>query len=89
MKGLDEIRSFEMIPDFTQFQIGDSGFVVEPMKSLKLLKEYDFDAAYTRAQEGTFGDVRFKVIHAHDLLKEKQASNRPKDRGDIDFLQSL
>jgi len=89
VKGLNELRSFEMIPGFTQFQIGDSGFVVEPLKSLKTLKEYDFDAAYGRAEHGSFGEVRFKVIHAKDLLKEKEATNRPKDQGDIEHLRSL
>lgn len=89
VQGLDELRSFEMIPGFTQFQMGDSGFVVEPLKSLKTLKEYDFDAAYERAESGSFGDVHFKVIHAKDLLKEKEATNRPKDQGDIEYLRSL
>jgi len=89
VKGLKELHSFEMIPGFTQFQIGDSGFVVKPMKSLKTLKEYDFDAAYERAEHGSFGEVHFKVIHAKDLLKEKEATNRPKDQGDIEHLRSL
>lgn len=89
VKGLDEMRSFEMVPGFTQFQVGDSGFVVEPFKSLKTLSEYDFDAAYLRAQDGSFGDIHFKVIHAADLLREKEAVNRPKDQGDIEFLRSL
>lgn len=89
VKGLDELRSFEMIPGFTQFQIGDSGFLVEPLKSLKTLGEFDFDEAYKRASEGKFAGIKFKVIHALDLLREKEATNRPKDQGDIDFLKSL
>ena len=89
VKGLNELRSFEMIPGFTQFQIGDSGFVVEPLKSLKTLKEYDFDAAYERSEQGQFNNVLFRVIHAKDLLREKEATNRPKDQGDIEHLRSL
>jgi hypothetical protein len=89
VKGLDQIRSFDLVPGFTQFQIGDSGFVVEPLKSLKTLKEFDFDAAYSRAAGGQFEDISFKVIHAKDLLKEKEATNRPKDQGDIEHLRSL
>jgi hypothetical protein len=89
VKGLKELRSFELISGFTQFQIGDSGFVVEPFKNLKTLSEYDFDAAYERAEKGAFGNVQFKVIHARDLLKEKEATNRPKDQGDIEHLRSL
>jgi hypothetical protein len=89
VKGLRELRSVEIISGFTQFQIGNSGFVVEPFKSLKTLSEYDFDAAYERAEGGVFGEVTFKVIHANDLLKEKEATNRPKDQGDIEHLKSL
>jgi hypothetical protein len=89
VKGLDELRGFEMIPGFTQFQIGDSGFIVEPLKSLKTLSEFDFDNAYGRALDGEFEAVKFKVIHATDLLREKEANNRAKDQGDIEFLKSL
>ena len=89
VKGIDPLRSFEMIPRFTQFQIGDSGFVVEPMKSLKTLSEFDFDHAYLRAKTGNFEGLTFKVIHAKDLLREKEATNRPKDQGDIEHLRNL
>ena len=33
--GLDKVNSLELIAGFTQFQLGDSGFVVDPMKRLK------------------------------------------------------
>ena len=69
-----EMRSFEMTAEFTQFQVGDLDFVVEPLKSMKTLKAYDFDAAYARAEEGVFNNIQFKVIHAHDLLREKEAN---------------
>lgn len=87
--GLDQIRSFEMIPGFTQFQIGKSGFVVEPFKSLKVLSSFDFDDCYARAEIGEYNGLHFKVIHAKDLLKEKEGTNRPKDQGDIEHLRSL
>ncbi|HEY9007070.1 MAG TPA: hypothetical protein VIM75_13110 [Ohtaekwangia sp.] len=87
--GLDEIRSFELIPGFTQFSVGDSGFIVEPLKSLKAFSAYDFDACYDRADIGSFQNITFRVIHPKDLLKEKQTTNRPKDQGDIEHLKNL
>jgi hypothetical protein len=81
VKGLDQIRTFDLVPGFTQFAIGNSGFVVDPMKHLKAFSE--------RAEQGEFNGVRFKVISAKDLLKEKQATNRAKDHGDIEYLESL
>lgn len=89
VKGLDQVRSFELIPGFTQFSIGESGFLVDPMKSLKAFTAWDFDACYARAESGEYNGVRFKVISAKDLLKEKEATNRPKDQADIEHLRNL
>lgn len=89
VNGLDQVRSFDLIPGFTQFPIGKSGFMVDPMKSLKAFSAFDFDACYERAEPGEFNGVTFKVISAKDLLKEKQATNRLKDLGDIEHLESL
>ena len=83
------MRSDEWAVGFTEFFVGDPGFKVEPLKSLKILREWDFDICYSRAVDGVFGDIQFKVIHAKDLLKEKQGINRPKDQGDIEFLKGI
>lgn len=87
--GLDKVNSLELIAGFTQFQLGDSGFVVDPMKRLKKFSSYDFDDCYSRAQEGHYKGVSFKVINPKDLLQEKEATNRSKDQADIDFLKEM
>jgi hypothetical protein len=86
---LKDTRSFELIPGFSAFALGESGFVVDPMKRLKAFEPYDFDACYKRANSGTYKNVSFKVIGRADLLKEKEKTNRPKDQGDIEFLRSI
>ena len=86
--GLDKVRSFDLVPGFTQFAIGKSGFLVDPMKSLKAFSALDFDKCYSRGVEGNYGDVKFKVISREDLLKEKETANRPKDKLDLDSLNS-
>lgn len=88
VNALADIRSFDLIPGFTQFSLGDSGFLVDPMKSLKSFHNYDFDDCYERSSQGEYKGVSFKVISRSDLLKEKVANNRPKDQGDIEYLQS-
>jgi hypothetical protein len=88
VEGLDQIRSFEMIPGFTRYQVGTSGFVVEPFKNLKVLSSFDFDDCYLRAEKDEYNGLHFKVIHAKDMLKEKDGAN-PKDQGDIEHLWSL
>jgi len=85
--GLDETRPLELVAGFTQFQLGDSGFVVDPMSRLKKFSKYDFDTCYSRAQDGHYKGINFKVINQKDLLLEKEATNRLKDQGDIEFLK--
>jgi hypothetical protein len=89
VQGLANTRSFELIPGFTQFALGESGFLIDPMKSLKAFGLYDFDQCYERATQGEYKGVTFKVISRSDLLKEKEASNRAKDQGDLEYLRSL
>ncbi|MBT1698931.1 hypothetical protein KK083_18705 [Fulvivirgaceae bacterium PWU4] len=89
VQGLTNARSFELIPGFTQFPLGDSGFLIDPMKSLKAFGLYDFDQCYERAAQGEYKGVSFKVISRGDLLKEKEANNRAKDQGDIEYLRSI
>ena len=88
-EALENTRSFDRVPGFTQFPIGSTGFLVDPMKSLRAFSMYDFEQCYQRAAEGTYKGVHFKVISKDDLLREKEANNRPKDQGDIEYLRSL
>jgi hypothetical protein len=84
--GLDKVRSFDLVPEFTQFAIGKSEFLADPMKSLKAFSTFDFDMCYERSVKGEYDGVKFKVISRKDLLEEKETTNRPKDRLDIDSL---
>jgi hypothetical protein len=87
--GLDSVRSFDLVPGFTQFAIGKSGFLIDPMKTLRSFSSFDFNSCYERAIPGEFKGVTFKVISRPDLLKEKMATNLSKDISDIEFLKSL
>lgn len=87
--GIDQTRTLIFIPGFTQLNIGDSGFVIDPMYHLKVFRSHDFDECFERAQEGEYKGVKFRVIHPKDLLKEKESTNRPKDQGDIEYLKNL
>jgi hypothetical protein len=89
VEGLDKVRTFEIVPGFTQFAIGKSGFLIDPMKALRSFSSFDFDSCYSRSVAGEYNGVRFKVISPEDLLKEKLATNRSKDISDIEFLKSL
>lgn len=87
--GINQTRELKLVAGFTQFHIGTSGFVLDLMTSLKAFTSFDFDQCYDRAKAGEFNGVHFKVIHASDLLKEKETINRPKDQGDIIHLKEM
>ncbi len=87
--GIEQVKNIQLVAGFTEFKVGESGFVVDPMTNLKAFNAYDFDECFERAKPGEFKGIKFKVIHALDLLKEKEATNRPKDQADIDHLKDL
>ncbi len=87
--GIDSVRELDLIPGFTQFKFGTSGFVIDPMKNLKAFSKFDFDSCYIRSKSGAYKGVIFNVINPSDLLKEKEFTNRPKDQGDIEYLKGL
>ena len=89
VSGLDKVRSLQLVAGFSEFKVGTSGFVVDPMTSLKAFNAFDFDVCYERAKSGEFKGIQFKVIHAFDMLKEKEATNRPKDQADIEYLKKI
>ncbi|HTH54874.1 MAG TPA: hypothetical protein VL728_02430 [Cyclobacteriaceae bacterium] len=87
VKGIEKTRELQLVAGFTQFNVGASGFVVDLMTNLKAFSSFDFDKCYERAKSGAFRDIHFKVVHMNDLLKEKEALNRPKDQADIAHLK--
>src|SRR5258707_732 len=89
VKGIEKNRELQLVAGFTQFNVGSSGFVVDPMTNLKAFSAFDFDQCYERAKPGEFKEIHFKVVHMNDLLKEKEATNRPKDQADIIHLKEL
>lgn len=46
-------------------------------------KELDFDEAFNNATMHEIDDLRVRVIHFNDLIRQKKAVNRPKDINDI------
>lgn len=89
VQGMDQVKELQLVDGFTEFKVGNSGFVVDPMTNLKIFNSFDFDQCYKRAKPGEFKGIKFQVIHGLDLLKEKEATNRPKDLGDIEHLRKL
>ena len=49
----------------------------------------DFNEAYDKRIEHDFGDLIATVLHLDDILKNKIASNRAKDKIDVIELKKL
>lgn len=56
---------------------------------LNAISGVDFDEAYGARFETEIDDLQISFISAKDFIKNKQASGRPKDLGDIESLKNL
>jgi predicted nucleotidyltransferase len=67
------------------------GLGIEPNRIEVLLRVngVTFDDAYPRALEVEVDEVRFKVIHPHDQIRNKRAAGRLKDLADVQMLVKL
>jgi hypothetical protein len=92
LAGLEEfgvpfvINKEDLKRDYAVIQIG-----VAPIR-IDLLTDIDgvdFDEAYAQSIRHDFGGLEATVLHLNDILKNKIASNRPKDRIDVIELKRL
>jgi hypothetical protein len=80
------INEEDLKRDYAVIQIG-----VAPIR-IDLLTDIDgvdFDEAYAQSIRHDFGGLEATVLHLNDILKNKIASNRPKDRIDVIELKRL
>lgn len=64
---------------------------IEPNR-IDILTDVDgltFEEAWRNKQVAEFGDLKAYTLEIHDIIKNKQASNRPKDRLDLVQLKEL
>jgi len=68
------------------FSFGVPPVSIDIMTSARAL---NFDKAFKRATLHQIDDLKIRVVHLHDLIRQKEAVNRPKDINDIQHLSSL
>jgi hypothetical protein len=68
----------------TVFQIGVPPHRIDLMTSIDSVK---FDVAWERRVETQVDGVSFFVLGRADLLQNKRATGRPKDLGDVAWLE--
>jgi len=77
-------ENFLYHPDWDVFTFGRPPVAIDIMTSVKGL---DFDAAFERAKIFEEQDLKIRTIHKNDLIKAKEASNRPKDQDDLQNIR--
>lgn len=75
-------------PGCTGFHL-PNGFKVEIMGYLKFSTKTDFLDCFAKAKKISFDGVEVPLIHLADLLKEKEATARPKDLEDAEQLRKI
>jgi len=81
-----EIQKDDLAKDNAIIQIG---IVPIRIDILTDIDGVDFDEAYEKRVEHDFGDLMATVLHLDDILKNKIASNRAKDKIDVIELKRL
>ncbi len=86
--GGELLADMDWAPGWTGFHLANS-FKVEIMGHLSFFTKNDFPACYANAEKIQMDGTEVSVLHLHDLLKEKQATGRPKDLEDIEQLRKI
>lgn len=76
--GGELLADMDWAPGWTGFHL-PNGFKVEILGYLKSFTKEDFPACFAKAKKISFDSVEVPLIHLSDLLKEKEATARPKD----------
>jgi len=89
VQGAELYRNISLIPGFSSVKIGEKGFEADLMEYMKSFTADQFDNCYKRARKTRFEGVPFNVIHMNDLIKEKKAAKRGKDKIDVEELEKI
>ncbi|MDB5230756.1 MAG: hypothetical protein JWN76_1561 [Chitinophagaceae bacterium] len=87
--GYEFLKDTQLVMGYTSVPFGKNGFSLDMGHDLKLFKQADFEVCYKRSVKANFDGVPFNVIHIKDLLAEKMANNRTKDKLDIEELGNI
>ena len=81
-----EIKKDDLIKDNSIIQIGVAPIRIDILTDIDGV---DFNEAYEKRIEHDFGELKANVLHIDDILKNKIASNRAKDKIDVIELKKL
>ena len=88
--GYEEINwdEIQFVPGWSEFYIGP-GIRLDIMTTMKGLDHISFDEAYHVAKIATIEGNKVPFLHINQLIANKKAVNKPKDRIDIIELEKI
>jgi hypothetical protein len=78
----------DFVPGWTDFYIG-SGVRLDIITKMVGLENISFDEALSNAEIAQIYDVKVSFLHIDQLIKNKRATNRPKDIVDVIELEKI
>ena len=88
LKHIDALKHSPLIPGWTSVKL-PSGFELDLMTYAAGLPAESFDACYEVASVAEIGGISIRFLHINDLIRSKEAANRPKDQIDLIELKRI
>ena len=87
--GAEYLLNTQFVFGYATVPFGKNGFSLDLGEQTKLFSQQDFDICYAKAITGDLDGVPVKVLFLADLIREKKATARPKDVGDLAELEKI
>lgn len=81
-------NDLDFVPGWTDFYIG-AGVRLDIMTTMVGLENISFDEAYSHASMAYIENLKVPFLHINQLIKNKKATNRPKDIIDVMELEKI
>jgi hypothetical protein len=82
------LETMEFVPGWTSFYIS-AGVELDIMTSMKGLEDQTFDDCYKKARIADFDGLHVPFLHINDLIANKKAVSRPRDKWDVEELEKI
>jgi len=89
VKGAEAFKDYPLVAGFAEILL-DEGVYIDFMGSLKAFNQKDFISCYSSAETFLLEEkTPVKFLHINQLIEEKEKSNRPKDKDDLNMLKKI
>lgn len=81
------IETMQFVPGWSSIKYGD--IELDIMTNMKGLEDLTFDDCLTKASIAEIDGIEIPFLHINDLIANKKAVNRLKDRIDVEALEKI